>query len=153
MNEKEKYSKYIINVNGKDCFGHDLKTNYEEKLFGENPDKAFALVKDDLKYIELFSQIYLSAHPEIVNFVIETVFEEAIATRFYNSFDREYLKRIPYPLLRSNYNKIREYVNKDGLLLALGPNELQNDFLQIPYEAVCQNAQAVLYASKEALLS
>lgn len=147
MTEKEKYSDIIQVINGKESFKATLKSCYEDDIFEDDPNKAWDLIKDDPNNIGLFSIRYLKNHQDMVDYVISRTFAGFIVK------EKNPLDSIPYMLLRERYLDVLKMVRSDGTKLKFVPKKLQDEYVQIPMEAVKNHPSAIVFASVDALIS
>lgn len=147
----EKYSKYVTVVNGRECWKTDFKGNSYRDVLENDLDEAFKFLQDDLENIRLFSTSFLMKNKNFVQYVIDSIMDNATKYRIYTG--KDVINAIPYQVLCAYYNDIRKKVEKDGLLLSIIPDKLQEDYLAIPMEAVKENPSAIRYASEKALFS
>lgn len=142
MSEKEKYLDLIQTIDGKESWKAGLKTCVEDEVFRKHPEKAWALISDDPKNISLFSVPFLLDNRAMVEYVYNRAFSK----------EENILGSIPYQILKGFYCDIQKKVAAKGKLLKLVPEALQNEYVQIPYDAVKNDPFAIVHASVDALL-
>lgn len=147
MSEKEKYLDYIQVIDGKESWKASAMSYVEKDVFRKHPDKAWALINDDPKNIELFSVQFLMDNRKMVDYVFNRTFNAAREGR-----EESYLRYIPFQVLRQYYTDVLRLVSENGMFIKFVPFELQNEYVQIPYEAVKQNPASIKFCSPRALI-
>lgn len=124
----------------------NLEETYQGLKFNEKVEKYFEDKKEELKKfiaedpgrIQYFGKLFIYYHPEIIDQVIDSCFVEPIEY----SLSKETMEKVPVDMLMSFKAKIIKKVDDNPMYLKYVPAEFQENFLQIPYEAVkkCPNA-------------
>ena len=118
-----------------------------EDYFDGNKDDLIKVLAEDPGKIQYFNKLFLYNHPEAIEQVIDACFVEPIEF----SMAKEVMEKVPSDMLMQFKSKIISKVEANPMYLKYVPAEIQEAFLQIPYEAVKKCPEALQFVSIDAM--